>query len=846
MNATPDKPSEPDQPAGPAPVQLVHPGWLIPVTIIAGLPVSGPMAGAILHQCGQRLKGWFLGAIAGVTGMLLILLSFLQNMEWYWVALGLFGIHILAGSLLFFIIRGTYHRCRPSGDDHSRLRGGYRETIAGVIGGMFLAGLLGFLSAAVYVFLTDKLFSTVMPAAFEDNYAGMRVFLIGFFFVTAAGMATGGFIGRFRPALRVPGMIICALALIWSYFTWLFMVELVVCVPGFQAGAATGAGWDNITSLPIILSILIGIWWAAGMVFYVTSRYELRPGLWRGIQVFGFNVAAAITVCIYSGHVADIYLGFGHVLERSANIDGALWCYERGLKKNPEKQIASYLQYRVALMYHKLGERDLAESAFSRLIAKYTSNYELVKKANQFIENMKRSRDGRRAVLPGVETRTEYRDSYCVPNSLALVMRYWGDDTTAREIGRQITRTGVGTIIVDQMWFAAQNGFRHDFLPMAAIEDIKSCIDAGLPVLVYVPRHVLVIVGYDESLGTLVTYDVSMANVWSEYIQKDFIKSWKKQHTTLVLAYPPDKEQDIPLDIRGRLLRLSENYLHYHLHYLDRPKNSLSIPHLMKAAGDTGEFFFPVMVLYSQFPELRPMIREKFSSRQMANSIQAYFGSDFDEGVHGASQYHDDRSSTRDRDLKMSIRYLVDLGELALVEKVISRIDRHGQVSDDMIAELGMIDLSQGNLERGIDRLERAGQDAFYAALANLRMGNRQAGIRDLSRAIKGIADSFPYQSGFYDRKKRGYLDLYGFPVMAVANQIISGMDSFGESSETIEESLEKWLGAMPFDGQLAGALSRLYRQRLNLLDREENASEFERLDRKLQASERRASRYAH
>lgn len=112
---------------------------------------------------------------------------------------------------------------------------------------------------------------------------------------------------------------------------------------------------------------------------------------------------------------------------------------------------------------------------------------------------------------------------YCVPDSLALVMRYWGKDVSAGAIGRRITGLGKGTIVVDQRWFAEQQGLRHDFLPLAGIEDIRRCIDAGLPVLVYVPAHVFAIVGYDDVLETFVTYDVATRDIRQEYLQNDFL-----------------------------------------------------------------------------------------------------------------------------------------------------------------------------------------------------------------------------------------------------------------------------------------------------------------------------------
>ena len=133
---------------------------------------------------------------------------------------------------------------------------------------------------------------------------------------------------------------------------------------------------------------------------------------------------------------------------------------------------------------------------------------------------------------------------------------------------RPITGLGTGTYVVDQSWYAQQHDFRHQFLPLAGLEDIKTCIDSGFPVLVYVPSHVFAIVGYDEALETLVTYDVATQDLWVEYLQSDFIKAWKKQATTLVLAYPEDKTALLPASIRERLQNGSDSYLHFQLHSL--------------------------------------------------------------------------------------------------------------------------------------------------------------------------------------------------------------------------------------------------------------------------------------
>lgn len=719
--------------------QPLNPLWLILITVVAGLPASAPVAGAIAVRCGYRRLGWACGALLTIFGILSLALAVIWGVEWYWTTLALVAFNIVCGSGLYLLLRKPQRAFKENHPLPPGKRGGYRQIITGMVGGAMISLLLGMVGMILYVLLVDRIFSTLMPVTFEDGFAAYKVF-IGVLFLLFSGAIAGGFIGRLKPAITPGQFIFYGLGLVWAYLTWSFALEIFIAIPGFQAGAATGIGWQSLISPTLMGNVLVGFWWSVFLLFYMLSPSAGLKKFGRTAQLIGINLAAGLTLSICFGYSADMFLAAGRYLEREALTDTAMKFYEIGLKKEPQPWVASYLQYRVALANHRLGDREKAIRGFRKVVAKYTANSELVTKANRFLDNLERSADKPRVVLAGVDTRTEYKSSYCVPNSLALAMRYWGAHDTARGIGQQITGLGSGTFIVNQSWYAEQAGFRHDFLPMASLEDIKQCIDAGFPVLVYVPAHAFAIVGYDEALETFVTYDVATDDVWVEYIQKDFVKAWKKQSTTLVLVYPPEKESLIPDQIRGRLKRLSDNYLHYQLHYFDAPENSLSIPHLVKAAGDNGEFFFPLTVLYSNFPGLRKQISHDYDSELVASSIYTYFDDNFDEAIHKAGQHHDDRESESDLNLTHSIQYLIGLQQFDLVEELLTRIDEKGQISPAMQSQMGMIHLARGEFESGIDQLiaNKNSGNSFYAGLANLKIGNTQAAIRQLSEAVSG------------------------------------------------------------------------------------------------------------
>jgi hypothetical protein len=715
------------------------PGWLVPVTLVAGLAASGPLAGACLYRYGYRRTGWVLGALTGLLGLLFFVIMILWNTDWYWAAITLTGFHLLGGVSLFFVLRRPHQIFRNHNPCPVIKRGSYRQIITGIMGGAFISILLGIMFAVFYLIFIDRLLSTFIPVTFEDSIAEYKVFTCIFFFLLS-GIIAGGLLGRFKPRISAGQIISCGLMLGWAYYSWLMAVECTIAVPGFQAGAATGGGWSALIMPYYSGNLLVGIWWSVFLLFFMISPVRTKAKWGRVLQVAGINLAAGITLSITLGYPADMYLSLGRHFERTALTEKALWSYEHGLKKKPQARVASYLQYRVALLNHRLGDRERAKQGFRRVVAKYTANKALVKKANRLLDNLDRSPGKQRVVLDGVETRTEYKGGYCVPNSLALAMRYWGADVNARVIGRRITGLGSGTFIVNQKWFAEQEGYRHDFLPMATLDDIKRCIDAGFPVLVYVPAHVFAIVGYDEALATFVTYDVATHDVWVEYIQEDFIKAWKKQATTLVLAYPPGKYPLIPANIQSRLKNLSDHYLHFQLHYFDAPTASVSVPHLFKAADADGEFFFPITLLYSEFPGLRDAISEKYEPGQVINAIKEYFKENFDEGIHEAGQRHEGRWARSDWAFKMSLQYLIGNKHFAAFEELISHIGEEGKLSDGVLADMGMIDLARGNFEVGLDRLMQASKakNPLYAGLANLKLNNEQGAVRELVKAVKG------------------------------------------------------------------------------------------------------------
>ncbi|MDO9262448.1 MAG: C39 family peptidase [Desulfosalsimonadaceae bacterium] len=721
---------------------LLGPGGLALLTLVAGPMISGPAAGAVLTRLGRTIPGWLTGLLLGAAGVAINIFMIFWPVKWYWAALSLIGIHVSLAAVLFMIMRKLYLRSPDSYRIHFSVnrRQGHRSVLAGMISGTIMSIIFGGMASVFFLLISDWLFYTFMPVAFND-WLSLTFFFNILFSLGISGCIAGGYIGKLGLKITPVHMQIYALALIWCSMTWLLAMQITIAVPGFQAGQA-GSGAGISTGFPFLFgNLLIGIWWTPFLLIYLIRPAAKTGKLLRLAQIPFINLAAAIVLAILLGHPANMFHAAGRYFERQAQIPWALWCYEQGLKKNPAANTTSYLQYRVALLAHKLGDRERAMEGFRKVVSKYTANDELVKKSNRFLDSLARTDNkGKRIVLPGVEMRTAYKGAYCVPNSLALVMRYWGSSVDARKIGRMITGLGSGTMVVDQAWYAEKEGFRHNFLPQATIEDVKTCIDAGFPVMVYVPSHVFVIVGYDDTLETFVTYDVATIDVWEEYLYKDFIKSWKKQVTTLVLAYPPEKESLLPDSIRRRLGMYRDDYLHYHLNYLDTANGYNSVSHLKKAAKGKDGFFLPLVILYRDFPGLRPVIPDHDEGESVSKTIFNYFSNDFDEGTHLWGQIHYDEISKKDSIFDYSLCYLIGQRQLPLARELITRIEDQGLISENTQEIRAMIDMSLGDIETGVHRLKETKEDSanFYLALGEWVLDDREAAISDLVEAVDG------------------------------------------------------------------------------------------------------------
>ncbi len=448
--------------------------------------------------------------------------------------------------------------------------------------------------AAWEQWLADALWSRYYPvnASLEGISTGLGVAwtsLILLVFFCALPLA------RFGKAPTVPGFAgFCLLA--FTTHMVIYQLFLIAVVVPFWQVASLGLfpSWFETTRQSLFLLL-----WLIALPPVILAFQDSKGALSfnrRFTGRFGRRMGALLVsmagVTFFTGTPVSYALLLGQYFEKQGMTHWSVPFYSRALEGSESASLKSYLQFRLGLLHRKNGKILEAKEAFVSMIVKHNRQSQLLLDAHDFKDRLDTA-DGersRRVVIPGIEAKTEYKSAYCVPNSLGLILNFWGDRAGARHIGAEITQLEQGSLMTDEVFFAESRGFRNLVLPLRKMEDLFRLIDAGIPVLTFIPGHVLAVFGYDEVLRTLVTYDVNTYDIWDDQRWTRFGEDWSRLYNTLAVVVP-DSRYDEVIGILGKDAEAqSEAYLQYLLAHSSGKDLPDVIHHLGRSAG-TGLHF---------------------------------------------------------------------------------------------------------------------------------------------------------------------------------------------------------------------------------------------------------------
>jgi hypothetical protein len=134
---------------------------------------------------------------------------------------------------------------------------------------------------------------------------------------------------------------------------------------------------------------------------------------------------------------------------------------------------------------------------------------------------------------------------HCGPAALAMVLRYWGAEADATEIGRALYLPSArGVLNLELEFHARRRGFRTEAFA-GTLDRARDELRRGRPLIVFqdlgvspvsIP-HFAVLVGYDDRAGVVVLHSGPTAYRVVGYAE--FLRTWQARRTWTLLVTPP-------------------------------------------------------------------------------------------------------------------------------------------------------------------------------------------------------------------------------------------------------------------------------------------------------------------
>ncbi len=551
------------------------PAYVYPLLFVAGALPLWPFA----RRLPRSARAWVFALPPAVLA-----LPFVLPGNWLLLAPLMMGVNLVF-ALLFLALSVSHREDAAMRSEFSGIGHRFRASL-----GIALCGVpFGLILVSVEQWLTDAWWSAYYPvnasidSISHEIAAAWMLFTLVFAF-TAFYVSP---VARPITPLRVLKLLMGTFA---AYLVVHQLYLLLVAIPEWQTEMREIFPNRVIAMREIFFHLLayFAIPAVVGGGFYFAQGRRPFPEFAAGLASAALALGMAAWV---SGMPIHYALLLGQQAEKSGRPSRAIPWYSRALTWSQSDKLKSYLQFQVGLLYRKTDHLDASRDAFMRVLVRYPQDESLLDDADEFKEKLATgyATRGRRVVIPGIEARTEYKSAYCVPNSLGLVLNFWGDRTGAKRIGSEITQLDRGSLLTDEMYFAESRGFAALAAPLCTFDQVHRLIDAGIPVLAFIPGHVLAVFGYDEALGTLVTYDVSTFDIWDDARQDRFAADWSQTYNTLGIVVPKNLLPRVRAVLGSDVEARSEAYVGYLLAAIDtEPETRLR--YLRRASGHG---FFP-------------------------------------------------------------------------------------------------------------------------------------------------------------------------------------------------------------------------------------------------------------
>jgi len=153
----------------------------------------------------------------------------------------------------------------------------------------------------------------------------------------------------------------------------------------------------------------------------------------------------------------------------------------------------------------------------------------------------------------------------CGPSALSSVLTFWGASIAPAELKKEIYLAHLkGSLPLDLLLSAENHGFKAR-LYSGGIEDVKSQLRKGEPLIAFINRgfdfypigHYVVVVGYDEERRGLYVHSGLKKNRFVSY--KRFLRDWDKTERSTLLILPSERDKEFSYSTSSDFNAANEN-----------------------------------------------------------------------------------------------------------------------------------------------------------------------------------------------------------------------------------------------------------------------------------------------
>ncbi|MBU1639797.1 MAG: hypothetical protein KKG53_04860 [Proteobacteria bacterium] len=233
---------------------------------------------------------------------------------------------------------------------------------------------------------------------------------------------------------------------------------------------------------------------------------------------------------ILSGYSVTIDLTLASFLEDKQQLSEARNLYSKTIPYIKHDKLLAALHHRLGVLNVMNENYQEALKAFKKVMADYSDDYDVYRKAKRYLESYEKniSREIQGKKILNVQHQTFEQAASCFPNSLAVILNFYEEEPISTRALSYSIKEGFdeGSFIWKAESFLEKNDYKLVTTLWQSKEMLIRLLEAGYPVLIYIPGHVYTLYGYDARMEMFFTFDTAQANRWNDNPFYDLQKTW--------------------------------------------------------------------------------------------------------------------------------------------------------------------------------------------------------------------------------------------------------------------------------------------------------------------------------